>query len=198
MELRERLSVAPDIEGIIRFDKSQIQDMFFHAIRTGLRDMNVRTRLEEALKRGMGDEKLLTEINAAATEESERRKKRAGATKTTATTSHTYAKSGTAATGTETMLDMMKSLKEEMKSLRGEVADIKKSKSSPQQTVTFQPSAQPFQPAEQPSATLVRGCTFCRQKGWRDCRHCYKCGAGDHMAQNCRSQPKSNMKSPNT
>jgi hypothetical protein len=127
MELRERLTMAPEIEGIIRFDESQIKDMFLHAIRTGLRDVNVRTRLDEALKRGVNDERLLTEVNAAATEESERVEKRAGAHKTIATASHTYAQSSTAIGETETLTNIIKSLKEEVKSLRAEVADLKAS-----------------------------------------------------------------------
>jgi hypothetical protein len=126
MELRERLAMAPEIEGIIRFDKSQIQDMFLHAIRTGLRDVSVRARLEEPLRRGASDEKLLTEVNAAATEEMEREKKRDGLNKTIASASSTYAQasSGMAAGETE-MLGMMSSLKKEVKSFKAEVADLK-------------------------------------------------------------------------
>ena len=202
MGLRERLVMAPEIEGIVRFDKSQIQDMFLHAVRTGLRDINVRTRLEEPLRRGMCDEKLLMEVNAAAAEEVERGKKRAVLPKTTATTAHTYAKQQTPTTEAETMMGMMKGLrdevKSEMRSMRGEIADMRKNQNSPQKTVTFQASAQPFQPAAQPAAMPVRACTFCHQKGFTVCRHCYRCGAGDHMAQNCHSQSKSNMKPSNS
>jgi hypothetical protein len=126
MELRERLTVAPDIEGIVRFDKSQIQDMFLHAIRTGLRDVSVRARLEEPLRRGVSDEKLLTEVNAAATEEMEREKKRDGLNKTIASASSTYAQSSSGMAAGETeMLGMMSSLKKEVKSFKAEVADLK-------------------------------------------------------------------------
>ena len=85
----------------MQFVKSQIRDMFLHTVQTGLRDASVRARLEEQLRRGVSDEKLLTEVNAAATEESERVKTRAGMPKTTATTAHTYAKQQTPATEAE-------------------------------------------------------------------------------------------------
>jgi hypothetical protein len=70
----------------------------------------------------VNDERLLTEVNAAATEESERVKKRAGAHKTIAMASHTSAQTATGET--EMLVEIIKSLKEEVKSLRAEVADL--------------------------------------------------------------------------
>ena len=124
MELRERLAMAPEIEGIVRFNKSQIQDMFLRAVRTGLRDASVRARLEESLRCGMSDEKLLTEVNAAATEEMEWVRKRAGLHKTIASDSSTYAQSNMASGETE-MLDMMRMLEKEVKSFKTDVENMK-------------------------------------------------------------------------
>ena len=81
MELREKISLAPVHEGTVQYARSQVQDMFIHAIRTGLSNANVRAKLDTALRRGVDDEALLMDINAAATEEFERDKKQNGGAK---------------------------------------------------------------------------------------------------------------------
>ena len=169
MEIREKIRVAP-VESV-QYSNTQTQDMFVHTIRTGLKDINIRSRLETILVNDIQDDKLMAAINTVSMEENERvRKLSSVAAKskkpiTSAQASAAYQSSDT------TLMNTIKELSNEVKSLRGDVAELKKSSNQ-------QNSAQSSYP---------RGCSYCRDEGRGDsCRHCWRCGAGDHTASYCR------------
>ena len=66
----------------------------------------------------------------------------------------------------ESLVEIVKQLKDEVGNLRVEVNNLK--------------NKPPFR----------RGCKHCQQnnKG-NSCRHCWKCGAGDHKRENCTKEP---------
>jgi hypothetical protein len=173
MELREKILMAPEMEGSVQFDKAQVQSMFLHTIRTGLRDADVRTKLDRVLKQGIEDEKLIEEINTASIEESVRQKKRGAVTKKSVSIAQADVTSSAISEALAPLLGTVKQLNEEVKSLRSEVAEMKRGTSGA-------PTPQSY----------PRGCPYCRREGRADsCRHCWRCGAGDHTANNCRRQP---------
>ena len=178
MELREKILVAPIHEGTVQYEKSQVQDMFIHTIRTGLKSANVRAKLVGVLRRDTEDEQLMSEISAAAIEESKRVMKQTNsAKKTTATTA-----GASASEGLSELSGIIRSLKDDVNSLRKEVADLKKGNN------------QPSQSEESQNHYMSRGCHYCRRDGHGDsCRHCWICGAGDHLAQYCRKQQNSRV-----
>jgi hypothetical protein len=126
MDLREKILMAPEMEGSVQFDKAQVQSMFLHTIRTGLRDADVRTKLDRVLKEGIEDEKLIEEINTASIEESVRQKKRGAATKKSVSIAQADVTSSAISEALAPLLGTVKQLNEEVKSLRGEVAEMKR------------------------------------------------------------------------
>ena len=159
--------MSPKVEGSVQYSEGQIQDMFFRTLRTGLKDFGVLTRVNALLWQGVGDERLMAEVNAAAIEEAERANKR----KTVSNKPVTVAQTSTEMSGLlNPLMQSINNLKEEVNSLRVEVADVRKRNHSPS-----------------PSVRYTRGCTYCRKDGrGESCRHCWNCGAGDHTAQYCR------------
>lgn len=176
MEIREKIRVAP-VERV-QYSDTQIQDMFVHAIRTGLKDINVRSRLETMLVNDIDDDKLMSAINAVSMEENERMRKLSSAAAKCKKPVTSAQASATFQSTDATLMNTIKELSNEVKSLRGDVAELKKASN---QQNNAQPSPNNAQPSYQ------RGCGYCRDEGrGESCRHCWRCGAGDHTAQYCR------------
>ena len=179
MELREKIAISSAAEGSIAYDAKCVESLFFHTVRTGMADDAVKARLDPFLRKGVStpDDILIQEVNAAASEEAERRKKRGAVElrRKARVAEATVAEKFVPGSGKKLdeplnpMLEQVKEMTREMKLLREEVNALKA-------------TSKPFEP----------GCDFCKRKGnQRSCRHCWACGAGDHVMQSCPNKNSS-------
>ena len=187
MELREKVLMASGAEGSIRYDADLVQSLFLHTIRTGIADDAVKARMEPLVRKGAvtPDDLLVQEVNIAASEEAERKQKRCNL--------GTRKRVGVAEVNThidqEPMCDQrseiqqamapilaeFKSMAEEMRMLKKDVNEMKKDRQGS--------GSRPY---------LACKCDHCKAKGADNCRHCFKCGAGDHFAAKCQKSKPSN------
>ena len=161
MELREKIKQASLAEGSIRFDAQGVRDLFLHTVRTGLRDDSIKSQIEPLVRRGAStSDEELIHEVNLVVSEEAERHKKRGDKK----------KVNVAAASVQEqslVLEMLKDLKEEVKTLREEVNILKKNSN------------------KRPS------CEYCLREGKADdCRHCYRCGSGDHKGFQCKKPLK--------
>ena len=94
MQLREKVLMASQAEGSLRYDERLVQALFLHTIRTGLKDDSTKARIEPFVRKDatISNEALIEELNLAASESAERRTKIGDKKKVTiaeTSTSHT-------------------------------------------------------------------------------------------------------------
>ena len=169
MKLREQVIEASEAENSMKYNQELVQSLFLHAVRTGLSDDSVRTRMEPLLKKDvmMGDERLIAELNVVASEETERKLKREKIVE------KKCIRVAEANVNVQELMnplvETVKLMSEEIKSLREEMGSMKN-------------KSKRWTPKK-------RGCDYCRlKKKESDCRHCWNCGAGDHMSYNCEKK----------
>lgn len=71
LDLKQRVLAAAEEDKEVPYDRCMVERMFLHAIRTGLRDDNVRHRLEPVLVSGVEDVKILSSANQITLNEAE-------------------------------------------------------------------------------------------------------------------------------
>ena len=173
MELREKVKMASDAENSFKYGRDLVQSLFLHAIRTGLLDDSVKSRMESLLKpeADTTDEVLIEQLNAASAEETERKKKRVNRHEKKCVT---IAEASINLPDTNIQLqELMNPLMATVKSMTDEIRGLKEELN----TMKSKGNSRTFS---------KRGCGFCKKKGKEStCRHCWNCGAGDHLSFDC-------------
>lgn len=187
LDLRQRIVVASgQASHGLKYDPALVQDMFLHAVITGLTNDNVRHDLKPFLQSEIPDEILLERLNVAASLEEKRLlKSHAKPTVRVAAVSETPDRQ------TPTTPPREKPRKEgDAAGLAAQIAELKTRVAELQGRATQPPTRATQPPMMQ---RRPRGCDRCRKQGEGDrCRHCYRCGADNHFARGCnlrRDQP---------
>ena len=170
MELREKVLLASKAEGSIRYDEELVQALFLHTVRTGLQDDSIKARIEPLVRKGVftPDETLIQELNLVTSEEAERKSKRGLSGKTKLQVAEANVSTS------NPLLDTVKEMSEQIKSRKKDIDELK-NRSAPKRF------------------TRKKGCDHCAKQDRGDaCRHCYRCGAGDHMMRDCKKQSSLN------
>ena len=208
--LREQVLKAAKAEESTEFDRKGVQEVFLKTVRTGMKDNNVKSQIEPLVKRTStsSDDDIIKELNLIVSEEEIRRKKleeemkrkTASVNETHLTSAgqnlDTHSSTQNSAVmnpvqntmqnpavmnsmqnpaGMSPFMDVVKELRDEVKCLRVEVNDLRE-------------KSERGAPANKTKKSW--GCDYCKknQKGHL-CRHCFRCGAGDHKIQDC-PQPR--------
>ena len=210
IRLREQVLKAAKAEESTEFDRKGVQEVFLKTVRTGMKDNNVKSQIEPLVKRTStsSDDDIIKELNLIVSEEEIRRKKleeemkrkTASVNETHLTSAgqnlDTHSSTQNSAvmnpvqntmqnpavmnsmqnpSGMSPFMDVVKELRDEVKCLRVEVNDLRE-------------KSERGAPANRTKKSW--GCDYCKknQKGHL-CRHCFRCGAGDHKIQDC-PQPR--------
>ena len=77
LELRQKiLFVSKESDTTVKYEKQLVQNLFIHSVETGLRDDAIRVKIRPYLQKpNVLDEQLISELNKAATTETERKVK---------------------------------------------------------------------------------------------------------------------------
>ena len=194
LNLREKIIFASKQEGSkLKYDTSQCQSMFLHAIETGLLSNTLRTRMRPHLQRpDVTDAELIAQLNQAGAEESERNAKlgigQRGKTKITQVSveENSKIKTGTPKKGKEAEAPFAEKLLSEIQAIKADVAALKQDVRFNRAQSHGEESKMPTQGKGRPLRENRRGCKECYKKGLGDqCTHCWKCGDSSHFAYNC-------------
>ena len=194
LNLREKIIFASKQEGSkLKYDTSQCQSMFLHAIETGLLSNTLRTRMRPHLQRpDVTDAELIAQLNLAGAEESERNAKlgigQRGKTKITQVSveENPKIKAETPKKVKEAEASFAEKLLSEIQAIKAEVASLKQDVKLNRAQSPGEEKKVPTQGRVRPPRENRRGCKECYKKGLGDqCTHCWKCGDSNHFAYNC-------------
>ena len=211
LNLREKIIFASKQEGSkLKYDVSQCQSMFLHALETGLISNNLRSRMRAFIQQpDISDAELIAQLNLAEAEESERNAKlgignkgkakvsqiqESGVGKSPSGENHSASKNKPSTPQQarepatplyEQMLAEIKALKADMTSLRQEMNQ----NSMGHQPGVKQGNPQQHKPQRERYAGTRqnrKGCKQCFLNGQGEtCTHCWKCGGSDHYSYQC-------------
>ena len=176
MDLRERVTIASTRDGDIPYDGILVREMFLHTIRCGLRDDAIKLRLDPFLKKTTTDEVLIQELNQISSQEMERKVKLASATTSRPATEDRASVQVnevalTAGGEQSSIQDAIQRLSAQLVAMQKDMDELKNSKQK---------------------SFRKRACEHCSTAGKANsCRHCWRCGAGDHRISDC-PRPASN------
>eukprot|EP00794_Sanderia_malayensis_P012536 gene12536-13822_t len=193
LNLREKIIFASKQGGKLKYDVSQCQSMFLHAIETGLISNTLRTRMRPYLQRPeVTDAELIAQLNLAGAEESERNAKLGIGQKGKARVAQVSLESGpenkaqTPKKTKETEPALVEKLLSEVHAIKSEIASLKQDASRSRAPLPREDSRITAQGRGRPNRENRRGCKECFKKGLGDqCTHCWKCGESSHFAYNC-------------
>ena len=186
LNLREKIIFASKQGGSkLRYDPDQCQSMFLHTIETGLISNTLRSRMRVLLqKQGVTDAELISELNLAVTEESERNAK-LGFGRGKAKISEvqvTPPEKGKAKVEKKEEPSVTETLLAEIKSLKSDVANLRENWNKNQAQGSLQEKPQRYRGPRKSR----RGCESCCKAGrGSECTHCWKCGGNGHFAHEC-------------
>ena len=208
LNLREKILFASKQEGTkLKYDATQCQSIFLHALETGLLNNNLRSRMRVFIQQpDITDAELIAQLNLAEAEESERNAKlgigqkgkakisqiHEGALENSAERENSQSPENRVAAPQknkqqkvpfhEQVLSEIKALKADVTSLRQE---MNRSTTKNQQGAREENSPQPQGRNRGPRKNR-RGCKECFKNGRGEmCSHCWKCGSADHFAYQC-------------
>ena len=172
--LRQKCLVMSEKSGEVAYSRDLVQTIFMKAIRTGLTNDVIKSRLEAVINRAgeIGDSALIQAMNEIASEEAERDCKRGGALKK----SVKFAAVSTGPSDSTCPPDLQETvskLAEQMTVLSVELPKLKSQR-------------KPLQRQTTPKAILRRSCPNCAASQQNAaCRHCWECGESDHLFRDC-------------
>ena len=189
MELREKIIMASDADGALKYEPQLVQDMFAHTIRTGLLDEGVRGRLDPFLTEGVRvtDEFLISKVNTASSEEKERQNKQNKAKRVVVNQvqNTTGAIPGDVQSAVASIVSpVMQGMREMQEKINAIQLDMMNSRRG---NVTYG-RGRGGSRGGFPLSSRGRGwgCQNCRdQNRGFDCRHCFRCGEENHRAYEC-------------
>ena len=170
MELREKILIASEGDSETVVDKSLVQSMFVRTLTTGLTDDYVKIRISPLLRAGVSDDVIIREVNQAMSEDLERKQKmgqdephRRVKVNQVSLPPKDSTTENAISVAVAPLLEQVKEMAAAIQGLQKEVTQLQAKKTGYQ-----------------------GGCKDCRTKGiGNTCRHCWKCGAGDHISLNC-------------
>jgi len=181
MELREKIIMASDADGALKYDSQLVQDMFTHTVRTGLLDEGVRGRLDPFLTEGVRvtDEFLISKVNTASSEEKERQNKQNKTKRVMVNQVQTT--TGAMSADMQSVMQGMREMKEKINEIQLEMMQSRRG------NVTYGRARGGSRGGFSLSSRgRGWGCQSCREhnRGF-DCRHCFRCGEESHRAYEC-------------
>ena len=185
LEIRQKVLIASEAEGVIKYEKDLVQRMFLHAVRTGLNDGSVRNHMIPFLDfdRSHPDDVLLREINIATSEEKEREtKQRVNGDRSDRNKSVCVAAVETDGVNQilQPLVDAVADMKTQIEGLTRRVNSMPGSNNDNRQDKTN-------------NSWKRRGCQDCIRTNRGKCNHCWKCGQEGHQSKSCQQQqPKGN------
>ena len=207
MGIRERIIKASESDsGPLVFDKGLVQGMFLQTVKTGLKDVAIKSAVRDVLSSKSSDPEILTALNEASLEEEQSKTKRVNANRRKAVVNKMQTSGSSDLDGencaagacvggkSDDLAESVKMLVKEVSAMRKELDGMKGNRTTPNSKPPFQP---PFQPPHNYNPTSnanqhnkkvyqKRGCRTCYDAGnTNSCRHCWNCGADDHFANHC-------------
>ena len=204
LELRQRCLLVSEKPGEVPYERALVQMMFLKSLRLGLKNSDVKARLEAFLARA-GDQveecELITAMNTIASEEAERACKRANVARIGEHTS-VAAMYGAVSNGRRDMQISANpqrttpkeqiDVQETVKLLSEQIAEMSKQMSTFQKNATTPAKQSNNSPANTKPAAKNNfrfqwySCDACKEaKKSKSCRHCWQCGASDHQVRDC-------------
>ena len=181
MELREKIIMASDADGALKYDSQLVQDMFTHTVRTGLLDEGVRGRLDPFLTEGVRvtDEFLISKVNTASSEEKERQNKQNKTKRVMVNQVQTT--TGAMSADMQSVMQGMREMKEKINEIQLEMMQSRRG------NVTYGRARGGSRGGFSLSSRgRGWGCQSCREHNCGfDCRHCFRCGEESHRAYEC-------------
>ena len=189
MELREKIIMASDADGALKYEPQLVQDMFAHTIRTGLLDEGVRGRLDPFLTEGVRvtDEFLISKVNTASSEEKERQNKQNKAKRVVVNQVQTTTGAipgdiqSAVASIVSPVMQGMREMQEKINTIQLDMMNSRRG------NVTYGRGRGGSRGGFSLSSRGKGwGCQNCRdQNRGLDCRHCFRCGEENHRAYEC-------------
>ena len=184
LDLRQKVIFASKEAGSgLRYDENLVQNMFLHALHTGLQSEAIRNELRPLLENTSAtDEELFEKMNQAAGRENERQEKLgSSSTKKVAVNAVSSAPEDPTPVKPKPREGTLMTEIAELRAGMAEVALIRKQLSDIQDAMRPQLHDQPMTRGRR------RGCFNCEKEGTADmCDHCFKCGSSEHFARGCR------------
>ena len=189
MDLRQRVILASQKSAGIRYNETTVQDMYKHAIITGLSNDNIRNEISPLLQAGESDEVLMAKLVRVERVEQERQKKHGQSRKPGLKISMIDSEE------TKDIHHAKTSKPDKLEDFKSEVREmLKVGIQAISETVSY--SSQHNMPRgdnRRGWSQRPKGCKACREDGVGDsCRHCWKCGAENHFAKGCRAPVSGN------
>ena len=189
MGLREKLLNAAESEDWIRYNADQIQEVFLEALRTGLRDDSVKSRIETWIIPGTKasektDSDIVSKLKAIDAEEAIRRDKleqsrSAVSSRPTLKVNEinlpqNNTQNAPMSSFESALMDKMNEMSDNMKTVKDLSATVEKLEKKMSEMETQRP-VQKFNKKKW-------GCDHCVENKRSSCPHCFVCGAGDHKS----------------
>ena len=172
LDIRQKIIQASSkVDATISYDPGLVQQMFVNSLGTGLRSDGVRMDMRALLVNPfVSDEALFRQIKGAEEQETERKIK---------LKQHHTAKVHQVSTQEkekeENLAKQLRQIQADLAALKAATSEVKTQNSS--QTKSSVPKRKPED----------WGCRACREAGvGTSCRHCFHCGAEDHILRGCR------------
>ena len=188
--LREKLRNASESEDWVRYNAEQIQEVFLEALRTGLREDSVKTRIEAFIIPGTiasakSDSDIVSKLKAIDAEEAIRKDKleqsrgavsRPPVKVNEVNLPQNNTQNSPMSSFEVAMMDKMNEMSDNMKAVKDLSATVQKLEKEMSELKAQKPSnVQKF-------IKKKYGCDHCVQNNKTSCGHCFVCGAGDHKS----------------
>ena len=187
--LREKLRNASESEDWVRYNAEQIQEVFLEALRTGLREDAVKTRIEAFIIPGTiasakSDSDIVSKLKAIDAEEAIRKDKmeqsRGAVSRLPVKVNEVNLPNNTQNAPMSSfevaMMDKLNEMSDNMNTVKDLSATVQKLEKEMSELKTQKPNiVQKFNKKKY-------GCDHCVQNNKTSCGHCFVCGAGDHKS----------------
>ena len=172
--LRQKVLLASEAEGAIKYDELLVRSVFLHSLKTGFLNQTVRNHMSPFLdsSKMTPDSILISEVNKVAAEEQERlgKVKDNSSKKVQFDTKVQVCEVGVKQEITSCVEEVVKPLFESVKSLAEQVKNMQQQKSKTKS-----------------NSWRVPACQVCIDSGMNRCDHCKKCGNLGHQARECQA-----------
>jgi hypothetical protein len=177
----------------LKYDPKLVHGLFVRTVDTGLQDQAVRQEFRSTLlKEGVQDEELIQELNQIVSRELERKGKLVHSVRKVEvqTVEGATSDADDHSTGDKSSEGKPKPVKEgilatELKELRAAISEIQSKLQGTSHSNSERRSSTP--------RYRQSGCAACQTAGTGDsCRHCWKCGSGEHFKSGCRAGRNNN------